>query len=198
VKDVTSTGLISGYYPYALRYGEAAMAGPDSVPDDIKWRIAAEFSATLPALYDHAFRDVVGERYDEIEQEVWMEASKIIFLIAKSRSLPTGTAQELALTLSTVMVILFGPDFKTESVEVSKDGAVIIVRRCPLIAASYNTGTDGDRTFRKCMAFTLSGVPGLNKDFSARFVRTMCSGDRQCEIKVAKSEAPAPDKKTTK
>jgi len=25
----------------------------------------------------------------------------------------------------------------------------------------------------------------LNRDFSARFVRTMCSGDRQCEFKVA-------------
>ncbi len=171
------------------------MAGPGSVPDEIKWRIAAEFSATLPALYDRAFRDAVGERYDEIEQEVWIEASRIIFQIAKSRSLPTGTAKDLADSLSTVMVILFGPDFKTETVEVSKDGAVIIVRRCPLLSAGVDSGTDGDRTFRKCMVFTLSGVPGLNKDFSARFVRTMCSGDRQCEIKVAKNEPPVPEKK---
>jgi hypothetical protein len=174
------------------------MAGPGSVPDEIKWRIAAEFSSTLPALYDCAFRDVVGERYDEIEQGVWVEASKIIMHIAKSRSLPTGTAQEIAETLSTVMVILFGPEFKTETIEVSKTGAVIIVRRCPLIAAGCTTGTDGDRTFPKCMAFTLSGVHGLNRDFSARFVRTMCAGDRQCEIKVAKNEPPEPDGKITK
>jgi hypothetical protein len=174
------------------------MAGLSSIPDDMKWRIAAEFSATLPALYDRAFRDTVGERYDEIEQEVWMEAANIIFAIAKSRALPVDTAQELAETLSTVMVILFGPEFKIETLEVSQDGAVIIVRRCPLIAASYNNGTDGDRTFRKCMAFTLSGVPGLNKDFSARFVRTMCTGDRQCEIKVAKSKPREPDKNSKK
>jgi hypothetical protein len=197
-QDVTSTGLISGYYPYPLRYGVAAMTGLNSIPDETKWRIAAEFSATLPALYDRAFRDVVGARYDEIEQEVWMGASRIIVDIAKSRALPLGTAQELAETLRTVMVILFGPEFKTETVEVSKDGAVIIVRRCPLIVAGYDNGSDGDRTFRKCMAFTLSGIPGLNKDFSARFVRTMCSGDRQCEIKVAKSEPPGTDKKTKK
>jgi hypothetical protein len=44
------------------------------------------------------------------------------------------------------------------------------------------------------MAFTLTGIPRLNREFSARFVRTMCTGDRQCEIKVAKSEAPSPDK----
>jgi hypothetical protein len=45
------------------------------------------------------------------------------------------------------------------------------------------------------MVFTLSGIPRLNKDCSARFVRTMCTGDRQCEIKVTKSKTPDPDGK---
>ena len=174
------------------------MADLNSIPDDTKWRIAAEFSATLPALYDHAFRETVGERYDEIEQEVWMEAAKTIFDIAKSLSLPTGTARDLAETMRIVMVILFGPEFKSEALEISKDGAVIIIRRCPLLAKGYDAGTDGERTFRKCMAFTLTGIPLLNKDFSVRFVRTMCTGDRQCEIKVAKGEPPLPEKKTKK
>jgi hypothetical protein len=172
------------------------MAGLDSIPDDVKWRIAAEFSAQLPAHYDRAFRDTVGERYDEIEQEVWMVVAGSAFTIAKNLSLPFGTAEELAETMRTVMVILFGPDFKSETLKISKEGAVILVKRCPLIAAGYDAGTDGDRTFRKCMAFTLTGIPQLNREFSGRFVRTMCSGDRQCEIKVAKSELPHPDKKT--
>jgi len=174
------------------------MAGLGSIPDDVKWRIAAEFSAQLPARYDRAFREIVGERYDEIEQEVWMEVAEAALIIAKNLALPVGTAQELAETMRTVMVILFGPEFRSEALEISKEGSVIIVKRCPLIAAGYDAGTDGDRTFRKCMAFTLTGIPRLNKDFSARFVRTMCSGDRQCEIKVAKSELPVPDKKTKK
>jgi hypothetical protein len=174
------------------------MAGLGSIPDDVKWRIAAEFSAQLPARYDRAFRSVVGKRYDEIEQEVWMEVAGAAFTIAKNLSLPVETAQELAETMRTVMVILFGPEFKSETLEISKEGAVILVKRCPLIAASYDTGTDGERTFRKCMAFTLTGIPRLNKDYSARFVRTMCSGDRQCEIKVAKSESFLPDKTTKK
>ena len=109
------------------------MADLNSIPDETRWRIAAEFSATLPALYDHAFRETAGERYDEIEQEVWMEAAKIIVDIAKSLSLPTGTAQDLAEAMRVVMVILFGPEFKSEALEVSKDGAVIIIRRCPLL-----------------------------------------------------------------
>jgi hypothetical protein len=174
------------------------MAGLGSIPDEVKWRIAAEFSAQLPARYDRAFRGIVGERYDEIEQEIWMEVAGAALTIAKNLSLPVGTAQELAETMRTVMVILFGPEFKSETLEISKDGSVIIIRRCPLIAAGYNAGTDGDRTFRKCMAFTLSSIPQLNKDFSARFVRTMCSGDRQCEIKVTKSEPLVPAKKIKK
>jgi hypothetical protein len=174
------------------------MAGLGSIPDEVKWKIAAEFSAQLPALYDRAFRSTVGERYDEIEQEIWMVVAQSAFAIAKNLSLPVGTAQDLAETMRTVMIILFGPEFRSETLEISKDGAVIIVRHCPLIEASYNTGTDGDRTFGKCMAFTLTGIPRLNNNFSARFVRTMCSGDRQCEIKVAKNEPPGSDKKTKK
>ena len=124
-----------------------------------------------------------------------MEVAQAAFITAKNISLPVGTAEELAETMRTVMVILFGPEFKSETLKISKDGAVIIVRHCPLLAAGYDAGTDGDRTFRKCMAFTLTGIPQLNKEFSARFVRTLCSGDRQCEIKVTKSEPPVTDKK---
>jgi hypothetical protein len=174
------------------------MAGLSSIPDEKKWRIAAEFSSTLPALYDRAFRSTVGERYDEIEQEVWMEVAGFAFTIAKNLTLPVGTAKELAESMRTVMAILFGPEFKSETLEVSKDGAVILIKHCPLITASYNVGTDGDRTFRKCMAFTLTGIPQLNKDFSARFVRTMCAGDRQCEVKIQKCDQPLIETKTKK
>jgi len=158
-----------------------------TIPDETKWKIASGFSATLPALYDHAFRKELGERYDEIEPEVWIGASVHLAEIAKGLALPTGTAQELAETLRIVMTIIFGPDFKNEALKVSEDGSVIVVRRCPIISAGYDTGTDGERTFRKCMAFVLAGIPRLNRDFSARYVRTMCSGDRQCEIKIAKN-----------
>jgi hypothetical protein len=160
-----------------------------SIPDEVKWRIAAEFSTQLPALYDRAFRDTVGEKYDEMEQEIWMEMAKIAFSIAKNLSLPVGTAKDLAETMRTIMVILFGPGFKSEALEVSKEGAVII-RRCPLLFEGTALGTDGNRTFRQCMAFTLTSLPLLNKNFSGRFVRTLCTGDRQCEIKVQKSQQP--------
>jgi hypothetical protein len=173
------------------------MTGPGSVPDDMKWRIAAEFSARLPALYDKAFRSTVGDCYDEIEQEIWMEVAKTAFTVAKSLSLPVGTAQDLAATMRTVMIILFGPGFGSETLEVSKEGSVIIVRKCPVLAQGHDAGSDGDRTFRKCMVLTLTEIPLLNPAYSARFVRTMCTGDRQCEIRVQKSE-PAGSNDTKK
>lgn len=166
------------------------MTDPSPIPDEKKWRIAAAFADALPALYDRAFRGAVGQRYDEIEQEVWMEAGAIISGIAQDLSLPVTTAPELAGTIRTIMAILFGPEFKSEVLEVSKDGAVIIIRRCPFLEKGCFSGTDGSRTFRKCMALILIGIPRLNREFSVRFVRSLCARDRQCEIKVQKNDQP--------
>lgn len=158
------------------------------IPEETRWRLAANFSGHLPALYDAAFRPVAGERYDEIEQEIWMELSRTASAIARDLSLPVGTAQELAATIRIVLVILFGPGFTTEALEVSSDRSVILVKRCPHLEHGACSGCDGNPVFRRCMAFTLTAVPLLNKKFSARFVRTMCTGDRQCEIKIAEAD----------
>jgi hypothetical protein len=176
------------------RTNQAGVPVPDlkSIPDEVKWRLTAKLAALLPALYDCAYRGVVGEKYDEIEQEIWMELSRMALDIARDLSLPTSNAGELADSLRTVMGILFGPDYKSETLEISKGGAVVLVKRCPLPACSHDSGADDTSTFHKCMAFTLTTVPQLNKSYSARFVRTMCTGDRQCEIKI--EEVKQPDK----
>jgi predicted ArsR family transcriptional regulator len=155
-----------------------------TIPDGVKWRLAADCAAKLPAMYDLAFRRVVGDRYDEIEQEIWMELSRTVSDIARELSLPARNAQELAETIRTVQVILFGPEYKSESLEVSKDGAVIIVRHCPFLDRGFNVTRTTELTFHKCLALTLTAVPLLNKNYTARYVRTMCTGDRQCEIKI--------------
>ena len=163
------------------------MTDPRDIPDETKWRLAAEYAARIPALYDAAFRPVAGERYDEIEQEIWMDLSRTAFTIARDLSLPVATAHDLAGTMRTVMVILFGPGFRTETLEVSPDRSVILVKRCPFLEQDSPSPGTRSPVFRRCMAFTLTAVPLLNKNYSARFVRTMCTGDRQCEIKIAKA-----------
>ncbi len=166
------------------------MAGINSVPDDVKWRIAAEFAANLPALYDRVFRAVIRDSYNTMEQKVWLETSTMVADMVKSLSLPHQTAKQLAETMDIVMNVLFGPEFKNEVLDITGDNVVIIVRRCPILFHASHSGLTGEETFNKCMALTLGSVPVLNKEFSARFVRTMCSGDRQCEIKIQKVPAP--------
>ena len=155
-----------------------------SIPDDVKWRLAADCAARLPALYDMAFRKVLGEKYDEIEQEIWIELSCRASTIVKDLKLPVKNAHDLAESMRTVMIILFGPDYKSETIDVSEEGAVILIKRCPFFDTGYECGAMGEHTFPRCMALTLTMVPALNKEYFARYVRSMCTGDRQCEIKV--------------
>lgn len=155
-----------------------------SIPDDVKWRLAADCAARLPALYDVAFRKVLGEKYDEIEREIWIELSSRAVSIVKDLELPVKNAHDLAESLRTVFVILFGPEYKSETIDVSEEGSVILIKRCPFLDKGYETGAKGEHTFPRCMALTLMTIPSLKKDCSARYVRSMCTGDRQCEIKV--------------
>jgi hypothetical protein len=169
------------------------MTNLKDIPDEVKWRYAAKLVALLPALYDCAFRPAVGKKFDEIEQNIWIDISRMVFGIVRDLSLPTGTAKEVADSLRVVMTILFGPDYKSETLEIAKSGAVVLVKRCPLPASRTNSSTGDMKTFHKCMALTLTTVPQLNKNYSARFVRTMCTGDRQCEIKIEEVKQPGKD-----
>jgi len=163
------------------------------IPDEMKWRYSAKLAALLPALYDSAFRPVAGEKYDKLEQEIWMTISYLVLDIVRDLSLPTGNAQEIADSLQTVMTVLFGPEYKSETLEISNEGAVALVKRCPLPASRVDSASGDLSTFHKCMALTLFTVPQLNKNYSARFVRTMCTGDRQCEIKIEPGNLPDKD-----
>lgn len=166
-----------------------------SVTDETKWRLAARCAARLPAMYDAAFRERVGDDYDKLEQEIWMELARLSLEIARTLQLPVRNAAEVAKSLLMVNTILFGPDYKGESIEVGDDGGVIIVRRCPFLAEGGNIGIPPARAFHRCMAFTLTSQNNFNPKFSSRFVRAMCMGDRQCEIKVEtdKEEGKKPD-----
>jgi len=155
-----------------------------SIPDDVKWKISAKGAARLPAMYEVVFSPVAGDRYDELEQEIWVEFSKFGFDIARSLKLPITNAEDIAQSMSIVRAILFGPDYKDEVMEVGDNGSVIIVKHCPFVAEAAGMGASPERAFKRCLAFTLSTQKNLNPNYKSRFVRAMCMGDRQCEIKV--------------
>jgi hypothetical protein len=155
-----------------------------SVPDDAKWRIAAQYNAYMTAMYESVFRPVLQKRYDELEQEIWIKMAQFSHEIALSIRSPVKTARELAESIRLVNTILFGPDFKEEILETGKNGAVIIIRRCPHLMNDSSQSSGDKRTFHRCMAFNLATQKKLNPEYSSRFVRSMCLGDRQCEIKI--------------
>ncbi|MFA6226606.1 MAG: hypothetical protein WC620_10645 [Methanoregula sp.] len=55
---------------------------------------------------------------------------------------------------------------------------MILIKRCPFLDTGYEIGTLGEHIFPRCMALTFMTIPALKKDYSARYVRSMCTGDR--------------------
>lgn len=164
---------------------------PGSVPDATKWQIASRYLVHLAAMYEKVFRPVLADRYDTLEQEVWMQMVRFSAETARSLRLPAGSARELAESLRVVSGIVFGPDSKEEIIELGDDGAVIVIKRCPVILHDDGLSASGDGIFHRCMAFTLSAQNAVNPAYSARFVRAMCMGDRQCEIRIEPEKEPA-------
>ena len=155
-----------------------------SIPDETRWKLAAQCAARIPILYERILRPVVGDSYHEYEQRVWMELADLALDIGRHLQLPGKNARQIAESLRTVNTILFGPDFKEEIIEVGEDGAVLVHRRCPFLLQTGGTGAASDGMFQRCMAFTLTSQNRFNPKYEARFVRAMCAGDRQCEIKI--------------
>jgi hypothetical protein len=162
------------------------MADIREIPDRVKWRFAAQCSATLPALYDIAFREALKERYGLLEREIWMELAHALATIAHDCALAARNADDIAKAVQAGLYVLFGPNLGAETIAFSDDRAVIVIKRCPFLIHSSTLATDCGNSFARCMALVLTAVPLLNKEFEARFVRALCTGDRQCEILIEK------------
>jgi len=158
------------------------------VPDDMKWQIAASMVSALPLLYDICFRDVVGEEYDKLEQQIWITMAEEAAKVAQSFMLPTGNAEELAQTLDHVSTIFFGPDMRSERVRLSPERSVLVKKRCPFETVATRMQMEGEHLFHRCMAFSIAAVEAMNPEYTLRFVRSMCIGDGHCEMKVMRVE----------
>ena len=189
---VTTHGLISPG-PNEQMLKDDIVIDLRTVPDETKWKFSAQCAARLPSLYEQIFRPLVGEAYDEHEQEVWIKLADLAFEIARTLQLPIRNAREIAESLRIVNAILFGPDFKEEVIEVGEDGAVLVTRRCPFLLQGRGLGSSTEGAFHRCMAFTLTAQNRFNPKYASRYVRTMCMGDRQCEFKIG----PKPEEKKT-
>jgi hypothetical protein len=158
------------------------------IPEATRWQIATRVLSSLPVMYDMAFREVVGKTYDEHEYQVWMELGKDALDIARAFQLPVGRAAELARTLRLITVLIFGPEFRYEVLEISEDRATLITKTCPFVGSTHEYGGTPGHLFPKCLAFSVAVVETLNPRFTARFVRSLCMADRTCEMSVLTKE----------
>jgi hypothetical protein len=158
------------------------------VPDQVKWQVASRVASAFPVLYDSVFREAVGERFDEVERPVWIYLGREAAKTIKALGLAAGNAPEIADSLSFVTTIFFGPETKTEKVKINDERAVLMVKRCPFLSRHMESGQDPEHLFDRCMAFSIVATESLNKEYTLRFVRSMCTGDRNCELKIIKKE----------
>ena len=158
------------------------------IPEGARWQITTRILSSLPVMYDMAFREAVGERYDELEYHVWIELGKDALDIAKAFRLPSTSAAEVARALRLVTRLMFGPDFRYEVLEISGERATLITNACPFLAGAREYGGTPGNLFPKCLAFSVAVVETLNPRFTARFVRSLCMADRTCEMSVLPKE----------
>ena len=183
--------------------GAAVYAGvrvpmPDlrDIPEGARWQIATKVLASLPVMYDMAFREAVGKQYDELEYQVWLQVGMDAKDVADAFHLSTGNAGELARTLRLVTQIIFGSGFRYEVLEISPERATLITKACPFHAGTQEYGGTPKNLFPKCLALSVAMVEALNPKFTARFVRSLCMEGRTCEMTVlTKEEAATPGEK---
>jgi hypothetical protein len=160
------------------------MPDPDPIPDEMKWKIAAKLVSALPVMYDITFRDAVGEDYDRLEMEIWMHMAGEAGAVARSFQLPASDAEEIMHTLRVIQTVFFGPEIRTEPGLSNPDRAVIMIRRCPFLYREKEMRETGGQLLTRCLAFSIATVEVLNPAYTLRFVRSMCAGDRNCELKI--------------
>jgi hypothetical protein len=165
------------------------MAVKIPIPDEKRWQVAAKIASLLPVAYGIIFRDIVGADYDRLEQQVFVALAHEATIVARTFSLPVGNARELVATLAILNTVFFGPEIKSEQVSFESDRAVLLVRKCPMMLREQELNARPGDVFNRCLAFTIAAIEELNPEYTLRFVRGMCQGDRNCEMKVITKKA---------
>ncbi|MCQ8893033.1 MAG: hypothetical protein NQU46_00120 [Methanolinea sp.] len=171
------------------------MARRDPLSPEQKWQAATRLVTALPVLYDITFRDAVGEDYDRLEQQIWAHLATEARDLARSNNLPVRDAGEIMETLGVILLTFFGPEIRTEEVRIDAEKAVLMVKKCPFTFRESAMRAETEKLLGRCLAFCIATVEALNPEFTLRFVRCMCTGDRACEFKVlTRTEAEKGDR----
>ncbi len=88
-------------------------------------------------------------------------------------------------------MILFGPEFKFELVEETRDRVIGRVIACPTLNRAREMGLDPEIVnLKACMTLDKSAVENLNPKYTHRLNANMCSGSRYCEMIIERKIEP--------
>lgn len=160
----------------------------DPISPELKWQVVSRLFTSLPVMYDITFRDAVGDDYDTLEHRIWIHVAGEAKAFAEGANLPAENAREIMDTLRIVFLVFFGPDLRTEEIPINSDRSVLMIKRCPFMARNLAMKGGSECLLSRCLAFSIATVESLNPGFTLRFVRSMCSGDRTCELKIMTRE----------
>lgn len=159
------------------------MVSIEDIPFKDRWKIASKSASIIPLLYDSHFRKALGEKYDEIERPIWIQAGKEMKNLAMALGLPSGNARQIGDTIGILSSLSFGPEFRLEPPEETEYGAVGKVTGC---AVAIQMGLDPNIVAHPaCQTMMRSAVESLNPEYTIRpDTKNMCSGDKYCEIAI--------------
>jgi predicted ArsR family transcriptional regulator len=182
IKNHIILRLQSPIKTYSIKWEVEKMVSIEDIPAEQRWEIAARAASAIPFAYDIAFREAIGEKYDEIERPIYIEAGKEFRNLASALGLPTGNAREISETFEVIGTILNGPEFKAETTEEGDDRTVGKTTQCPILNRAVEMGLDPQIVaLTACQTYHKSAIENLNPGFTHHFNKTMCSGDPYCE-----------------
>ena len=162
------------------------MVNIEDISYEERWKIAAKSASVVPLLYDRFFRKALGEKYDEIERPIWIEAGKEMKILAMALGLPSGNARQIGEALGVLSTISFGPESNFEPARETERGVMGKVTGCAILNSATEMGLDPKIVaLPACRTMIRSAVENLNPDYTIRHdSKNMCSGDGYCEIAI--------------
>jgi hypothetical protein len=159
------------------------------ISPELRWQIAARSASRLPVLCTAILRLRLGDAYDDhLAEEIWCHVGAEAPDIAKGLDLPVSPADCLAESLLEITRILFGAEFRGEILDLAPDRAVLLISRCPILRRAREMDEGSSGFFHPCLAYWVSATEALHSGYSVRFIRAMCDGDKNCELRVGKKE----------
>jgi hypothetical protein len=168
------------------------MANIEDIPAEVRWEMATRSASSQSAAFDMMVRPIIGDKMDEIWDQIMAEGGKGSKAMAESLGLPTGNAIEVDDASSIIAEIIMGPEFKYEVIEADEDRVRGRFTGCPWLNALQRAGLRPTAGFpNPCQSYSQNSVESLNPKYTMRYDKRMCTGDQYCEYVIEPRSTPA-------